>query len=131
MNKIQIINRLKLGRRAAARVSPQGEGMFAFVIVTPVIDNEQGEWTETQPMIEPKVIRKRPGAEPIKGYAIRYQAYDGKEGTTIYLSSMFNQVSLEVDSIEAVELALSKNWGLKLEELILPHHIWLGLEVWD
>jgi hypothetical protein len=122
VNRLQVIERLLLGRCLEAELPTGGEKRRAFIEVRPVVDELLAEVQTSEPELEPLLVRKSPNEDAIKGYRVRFVSLNpGWESHANDWDLFVHEQAASVhSSLEALEQALSEQYKLSLESLRAP-----------
>ncbi|WP_140637509.1 hypothetical protein [Methylibium rhizosphaerae] len=122
MNRLQVLERLKLGRVVEAEVRAGPQGRRAFIEVHPLIDETVSELRVSESSIEPLLSRSTPNTNVVTGYRLRLCILNsGWEETPddwdhfIHMQDWSN-----FNSLAELEMALSERFSIGLEELQIP-----------
>jgi len=122
MNRLQVLERLSLGRMVEAEMTPDAEGRRIFLEVRPLIDEQAAELKPADFGIEPLLLRASPNANVIKGYRVRFCSLNpGWESVPDDWDLFVHEQQWFVyDSLDELERALSERFGLLFEALKVP-----------
>lgn len=124
MNRLQAIERLKLGRALALEVPGALAGQRAFVFIRPQIDQGKVVPVSADWSIEPSVRRNVPNQDVVREYEVAYtELKPGWETSDDWEDSVFQRDEFAYATVAELEAALRARWGRELQEFRLPHDV--------
>lgn len=122
MNRMQILERLKLGRHLEAEVTAAGERLRRFIEVRPTVDDAAASVVYRGTGIENVLSRKTPNADAIAGYRVRHCALE--PGWEAYPDDWDHYVHAQdwhaCPTLRELEQHLAARFGIGIEALRLP-----------
>lgn len=122
MNRAQVLERLYLGRPVEAEAKPDLAGRRIFIEMRPVVSSRDAYTQSSDGHSEPLLMRRAPNINVIEGYRVRYCSLN--QGWENYPNDWdhyeHEQRCYEYSSVEDLELALNKDFGLALSSFQVP-----------
>lgn len=122
MNRVQVVERLKLGRLVEAEAPRDEKNRRVFLEVRPKVDHARGTVISQGLVSEPYLLRNRPNEDIILGYDIRVCAlnagWEAEPDDWDHFAHTDERINCQ--SLDELEKMLLDRFGLHLENLTVP-----------
>lgn len=122
MNRIQVVERLKLGRLVEAEAPRDEKNRRVFLEVRPQVDHARGTVISQGLVGEPYLLRNRPNEDIILSYEIRVCAlnagWEAEPDDWDHFAHTDERINCQ--SLDELEKVLLDRFGLRLENLTVP-----------